>query len=70
MNEIKERYIKYNAHATSYTWKYDCKELNMHQTLTENNIVDEDEEFYKLSIDDDVFLQPILLYYNDDLSEA
>ncbi|CAD5119605.1 DgyrCDS8206 [Dimorphilus gyrociliatus] len=70
MNEIRKRYFKYNAHASSYTWKYDCRELNMDQTLSENSILDEDQDFYDLGINDDVFLQPILLYYNDDLTEA
>ena len=70
MNEILQRYLKYNAHAASYTWKYDGVNLNMEKTLLENNIADEDEEFYKLGMRDDEFLQPILLFFNDDLTEA
>ena len=33
MNEIEKRYLTYNAHAGSYTWKYDQRNLNMDQTL-------------------------------------
>lgn len=70
MTEILERYLKYNAHAASYTWKYDSRNLVMNSTLEENGIEDEDEEFYKLSMNDDTFLQSIHLYFNDDLTEA
>ena len=42
----------------------------MDKTLEENGIPDEDEEFYKLSMNDDTFLQAIHLYFNDDLTEA
>ncbi|KAL5013710.1 hypothetical protein ScPMuIL_007980 [Solemya velum] len=70
MSEILERYRKYNAHAGSYTWKYNGTNLNMENTIEENGIADEDEEFYKLSMNDDTFLQAIHLYFNDDLTEA
>ena len=68
MNEILSRYLKYNAHAGSYTWKYEGRVLDMDKTLTENGIVDEDDEFYKLRMKDDTFLQSVILYYNDDLT--
>jgi hypothetical protein len=42
----------------------------MNSTLEDNGITDEDEEFYKLSMNDDTFLQSIHLYFNDDLTEA
>ena len=70
MTEILARYLRYNAHAASYTWKYDSRNLDMDKTLEENGIPDEDEEFYKLSMNDDTFLQAIHLYFNDDLTEA
>lgn len=70
MNEILQRYLKYNAHAASYTWKYDRRVLDMDKTLDENDIPDEDEEFYDLRMDDDQYLQYIHLYYNDDLTVA
>lgn len=70
MDEILKRYLTYNAHAGSYTWKYDGTNLNMTKTLEENGIEDEDEEFYKLGMNDDTYLQAIHLYFNDDLTEA
>ena len=70
MTEILERYLKYNAHAASYTWKYDGRNLDMQRTLEENNIQDDDEDFYKLSMNDDTFLQSVQLYFNDDLTES
>ncbi len=71
MNEILQRYLKYNEHAASYTWKYDCKVLEMDKTLTENGIVDDDPDFFALRMreDDDSHLQSIILYYNDDLTD-
>ncbi|XP_071498439.1 cytochrome b5 domain-containing protein 1-like [Diadema setosum] len=70
MNEILQRYLKWNQHAASYTWKYEGQNLDMDKTLEENGITDEDEDFYKLSMNDDEFLRAIHLYFNDDLTEA
>ena len=70
MEEILNRYITYNEHAASYTWKYNGTNLDMNKTLEENGIPDEDREFYELSMNDDTFLQAIHLYFNDDLTEA
>ncbi|GFR97692.1 cytochrome b5 domain-containing protein 1 [Elysia marginata] len=46
MTEIQDRYMKFNAHAGSYTWKYEGKNLDMGKTLQENDIDVEDEEFF------------------------
>ena len=70
MSEILQRYLTYNAHAGSYTWKYNSVNLDMDKTLEENEIADEDEEFYELSMNDDTYLQAVHLYFNDDLTEA
>ena len=72
MLEILQRYLKYNAHAESYTWKYDAHVLDMNKTLIENGIVDDDPDFYTLRMreDDEAHLQSVILYYNDDLTEA
>ena len=70
MNEILKRYVTYNEHAASYTWKFNGKNLDMDKTLEENGIHDEDEVFYELSMNDDTFLNAIHLYFNDDLTEA
>jgi hypothetical protein len=70
--EIQERYLQYNAHAASYTWKYLDEDefipLQMDKTLEENGIVDESEVLEKLDLDE-LQHQPILhLYFNDDLT--
>jgi len=70
MSEILDRYLKWNQHAASYTWKYNGVNLDMAKTLEQNEVMDEDEEFYKLSMNDDEFLPAIHLYFNDDLTEA
>ncbi|MBN3314793.1 CB5D1 protein, partial [Atractosteus spatula] len=69
MSEILQRYLKYNSHAASYTWKYGGVNLDMGKTLSENGIADEDPEFYELRMDRDLFTQSICLYFNDDLTE-
>lgn len=70
MEEVLQRYLKYNAHAKSYTWKYDGLPLDMKRTLEENGIVDQDEQFYELSMDYEEWTPGIHLYFNDDLTEA
>ncbi|KAF6094882.1 hypothetical protein HJG60_011951 [Phyllostomus discolor] len=69
MWEILHRYLPYNAHAASYTWKYEGKNLNMEHTLEENGIRDEEEEFDYLTMDGALHTPAILLYFNDDLTE-
>lgn len=69
MWEILHRYLPYNAHAASYTWKYEGKKLNMDFTLEENGIRDEGEEFDSLNMDGALYTPAILLYFNDDLTE-
>ncbi|XP_049622148.1 cytochrome b5 domain-containing protein 1 [Suncus etruscus] len=67
--EILHRYLPYNAHAASYTWKYEGKNLNMDSTLEENGIRDEEEEFDYLKMDGSLYTPALLLYFNDDLTE-
>jgi len=69
IEEILRRYLRYNAHAESYTWKYAGKNLDMEKTLEENGIKDDDEEFYRLGLNSDDFTRSIHLYFNDDLTE-
>jgi len=38
LNEILARYLNYNSHAGSYTWKYRGDKLNMSKTLGMTNI--------------------------------
>ena len=42
----------------------------MTKTLEANGVTDEGEDFFELRMDEDEFLPPISLYFNDDLTEA
>mmetsp|Transcript_68398 Transcript_68398/g.216461 ORF Transcript_68398/g.216461 Transcript_68398/m.216461 type:complete len:156 (+) Transcript_68398:361-828(+) len=78
--EIRERYLEFNWHAASYSWKVLLKDpeteehvftpLDMELTLEENNVPDDAEEFDELGIDDTYYIPVIHLYYNDDLTVA
>ena len=70
MDEILTRYLPYNSHAKSYTWKFFGRNLDMSKSLEENGVGDESEEFYELRLDEDQFEPPVHLYFNDDLTEA
>lgn len=70
MEEILSRYLVINAHAASYTWKFAGNELDMKKTLEENGVLDEDEDFYKLSMDEEEWRAAIHLYFSDDLTEG
>ena len=74
MKEILNRFLNYNAHAGSYTWKAlfdgDFVPLDMDKTLEENDVPDESEEFERLSIEDGYYYPAVYLYYDDDLTEA
>ncbi|XP_001369257.1 cytochrome b5 domain-containing protein 1 [Monodelphis domestica] len=69
MWEILHRYLPYNVHAASYTWKFNGVNLNMDKTLEENGIKDEDFEFERLNMDPELYIPAVLLYFNDDLTE-
>jgi hypothetical protein len=66
LEEIRKRYLKYNAHALSYTWKRLTRPLNMSKTLEENGVKDEDEEFAMLDMEE--YIPSIHIYFNDDLT--
>ena len=74
ISDIRERYLIYNQHADSYTWKMLVGEafvpLIMDKTLAENGLNDESEEFYELGINEDSYLTTVHLYFNDDLTYA
>ena len=70
MYEILQRYLPYNSHAASYTWKYYGGCLDMKKTLDENGVKDESEELFNLRMDEDNYLPPISLYFNNDLTEV
>eukprot|EP00603_Paraphysomonas_imperforata_P009145 CAMPEP_0114413142 /NCGR_PEP_ID=MMETSP0103-20121206/700_1 /TAXON_ID=37642 ORGANISM="Paraphysomonas imperforata, Strain PA2" /NCGR_SAMPLE_ID=MMETSP0103 /ASSEMBLY_ACC=CAM_ASM_000201 /LENGTH=140 /DNA_ID=CAMNT_0001581203 /DNA_START=283 /DNA_END=705 /DNA_ORIENTATION=+ len=74
ISDIRNRYLDYNKHAQSYTFKAlkDDKivPLDMSLTLEENGVLDETETFYDLGINDDFYIPVLHIYYNDDLTVA
>jgi len=70
MEEILERYLDFNRHAGSYTWKRLGQKLDMEKTLEENNVVDESNDFCLMGLPDDYYVPAIHLYFNDDLTVA
>jgi len=68
LNDIKNRYLRLNAHANSYTWKALGRPLNMAKTLEENGIADESAEFAALRLDETEFVPVLHVYFNDDLT--
>lgn len=74
INDIRDRYMEYNKHAGSYTWKAlinnDFVNLDMLKTLAENSVPDESEKFFKLGLDDDFDIPTLHIYYDDDLTYA
>ena len=74
LSEIQDRYMEYNAHAGSYTWKrlYEGSfvEMDMDLTLGENSVPDESDEFESLGVDADLYIPVIHVYFNDDLTYA
>uniref|UniRef100_A0A8D3CYR4 Cytochrome b5 domain-containing protein 1 n=1 Tax=Scophthalmus maximus TaxID=52904 RepID=A0A8D3CYR4_SCOMX len=68
--EILQRYLRYNGHAHSYTWKHNGAILDMSRTLVQNNVPDNDRELEQLRLDRDLYVPSILLHFNDDLTEA
>lgn len=68
--EVLQRYLKYNAHARSYTWKHHNAVLDMNKTLSQNGVPDDDQELLDLRLDPERFVPSLQLYFNDDLSEG
>lgn len=68
--EILRRYLHYNAHARSYTWKHCGTTLDMSKTLDQNKVPDDDHELQDLRLDPDRFIPSVQLYFNDDLTEG
>jgi hypothetical protein len=73
INDILERYLEYNQHAKSYTWKAlkgkEFEELNMEKTLEENKVADESQIFYDVGLNEDYFIPTLHIYFNDDLTK-
>mmetsp|Transcript_28939 Transcript_28939/g.39968 ORF Transcript_28939/g.39968 Transcript_28939/m.39968 type:complete len:230 (+) Transcript_28939:163-852(+) len=78
IREIRDRYLDYNWHASSYTWKVMLVKdgelvftvLDLDKTLEENGVINENDDFEACSIPDDYYIPVIHLYYKDDLTVA
>ena len=74
IESIRKRYMEYNKHSESYTWKAlvdgEFAVLDMDKTLEDNGVIDETEEFFKLGLDDDFYVPTLHLYFDDDLTYA
>jgi hypothetical protein len=74
VNDILDRYLEYNKHAKSYTWKAmigdNLVAMDMTKTLEKNGVPDETEVFYDLGMNDDYYIPSLHIYYNDDLTRA
>ncbi len=74
INDIRDRYLEYNSHGKSYTWKSlvndDIIPLDMTKTLEQNGIVDETDKFLSLGMNDDYYIPTLHIYFNDDLTYA
>ena len=68
LNEILDRYLDYNIHAASYTWKRLGNVLDMAKNLEQNGIEDERETMIDLGMKTDEYIPAIHLYFNDDLT--
>jgi len=68
--EILDRYLDYNKHAGSYTWKRLGNKLEMDKTLEENGVIDESDSMTELGLPDDYYVPALHLYFNDDLTIA
>ena len=71
LNEICERYLIYNGHARSYTWKnIEGRMLDMCDTLELNGLIEDLPKAIALQLPEDQQILPtIFLHFNDDLTE-
>lgn len=68
LEEIRSRYLRYNSHAHSYTWKRLGRTLAMNKTLDQNGVQDDANTFAGLNIDPDQYIPALHVHFNDDLT--
>ena len=70
LEEIRQRYLKYNLHAGSYTWKRLGAPLDLTKTLDQNGIPEETDAADQLlnGSSDEVYVPAIHVYFKDDLT--
>ncbi|KAK4876040.1 hypothetical protein RN001_012462 [Aquatica leii] len=67
ITRIAERYSIYNSDPLSYTWRYSNYNLDMEKNLDENGVMDERDAFTDLGLPQNIYIPPLMIYYNDDL---
>ena len=74
VDEIRDRYMLFNAHGHSYTWKAllngQFVTLDMNGNLEQNGLIDETEKYESLGMDEDFFIPTFHIFFNDDLTYA
>ena len=70
LEEIQERYMVYNQHAGSYTWKRLGRPLSLDKTLDENSVPDETKIMQDIGMNPEEHVPVLNIYFNDDLTEA
>ena len=70
LQEIQERYMIYNQHAGSYTWKRLGRPLSLDKTLDENSVTDETKIMRDIGMNPEEHVPVLNVYFNDDLTEA
>ena len=71
LNEICKRYLKFNYHAKSYTWKdIEHRKLKMEKTLEQNGILEDNLLMDYLNIPEKQRpVSSVFLHFNDDLTD-
>ncbi|XP_018335858.1 cytochrome b5 domain-containing protein 1-like isoform X1 [Agrilus planipennis] len=67
ITRIMERYSIFNEDASSYTWRFDNRNLDMFKTLEENGIFDERDDYTHAGLPQSLYTPAIYIYYNDDM---
>jgi hypothetical protein len=76
IEDMQRRYLDFNAHCGSYTWKAlmagEFRPLDVHKTLQENGVADDGGQLDTLGLDEDSpeMLTTLVLAFNDDLTIA
>jgi hypothetical protein len=67
LNEIRQRYLRYNSNIMGYTWKRLGRPVNMDKTLDENGIHD---SMVPPDMSPEDMIPALHLHYNDELEHS
>lgn len=76
VGEIQEKFLEFNAHCESYTWKAsiigEFRPLDPRKTLPQNGVADDTPELERLGMDadDPTNMVTLVIFFNDDLTVA